>query len=457
MAGIAQQLGKKQKLPPPVRIKSFTSSAQKGPVKPGATIEFAWTLGGTPTTVTLTGPGGDVDVTQQGTSVSGFTQIVPADVPASGKFTYQLAASGQTGAATPKSIEVKVRAVAPILDFGKIVSGDISVAKKPFLRWFNEDFFPSVHKQDHRLWPFHAGTSPNFPPFDVADPQGEARFRDIFDRLAPLDRKDFLTLNEFLAYFFIIYIETAGSFFPVQEKKRDPVREQPLGEDYFFEPRAGVKVTYNGILGNKLAGDQLRDDKDKRAVFGDVDLTPAEIAAWNSQTYPHNPPHPGTPAAGRWDDVKKAARMCDFFKYRGLGLNQITGRGVPDDFGRKGAFHVHVDPLLGEKFGLSSDDMTEAELVQACQDPEIAARAFDSFYESAILDDTKPGGGNLTVRDLINSDPPDFHAIGLLTNGAQAYADDLHARCTAALQAIRATLEAGGVTGPPGDDGSQTV
>jgi hypothetical protein len=455
MAGIATPLGKKKQLPPPVRIRSFTSDAQRGPVKPGASIEFAWELRGPFTAAKFTGPGGDVDVTGQGASVSGFSQVVPTDVPDSGKLTYTLAASGASGSPA-KTIEVKVRAVAPILDFGKIVSGDVSVAKKPFIRWFNEDFFPGQHRKDHRLWPFRAGTSPNFPPFDVLDPQGEARFRDIFDRVADLDRKKFLTLNEFLAYFFIIYIETAGSLFPVQEQPRKPFTE-PRGEDYFFEPRAGVKVTYQGILGNKLAGDQLRDDKDKRAVFGDIDLTAAEVAAWNSRTtYPHNPPHAGTEAAKRWDDVKKAAQLCDFFKYRGLGLNQITGRGIPNDLGRKGAFRAHVDPLLGPKFGVASDDMSEEELTQACQDPEIAAGAFSSFYERAILD-TRPGGGNLTVRDLINSDPPDFRPIGILTNGAQSYADDLQARCTAALSAIRATLEAGGVTDPGGDDGTQTV
>jgi hypothetical protein len=75
---------------------------------------------------------------------------------------------------------------------------------------------------------------------------------------------------------------------------------------YFFDQRPG-KLSYNGVNGNLLAGDQL-------SAWGVI--SDADKAVWNGTVYPHSQP----------EDVKFSARGCDFYKFSGKGLVQVTGR-----------------------------------------------------------------------------------------------------------------------------------
>jgi hypothetical protein len=101
---------------------------------------------------------------------------------------------------------------------------------------------------------------------------------------------------------------------------------------YFFDRLPG-KASYNGVNGNRLAGDQLVE----RHVIADADK-----AIWNGVAYPHGQPQ----------DVKLAARECDFYIYSGKGLVQVTGR---DNYRR----YSNLPELDHEDFEANPDKVTE--------------------------------------------------------------------------------------------------
>jgi hypothetical protein len=219
-----------------------------------------------------------------------------------------------------------------------ITSSKIAVAGVDFPDWFNQELFK---KPRGGLFPA-ALNGPNF--------------HAVWDALKVFTDKDAVTLNEFVAHLMIMYNETGGGLASVAE-----FPQGGKGDAYFFEP--GVlrgtdhKASYNGTMGNLLAGNQLRTAK--------VIVTDEDVAAWNSrETYPADQP----------DDVKLAARECDFHKYRGHGLNQLTFRSN---------YAAHADGPLREVFGKTSAQMTSQELDDAFKDPRVYLRVFRNFNQGA--------------------------------------------------------------------------
>ena len=267
---------------------------------------------------------------------------------------------------------------------GMVRTSSIFVAGKPFHRWFNEDFRPG---------------RTNFP-----NPVGsESDFRKVWDSMTALTGHARLTLNEWIAFFGIIYNETGGTFRPVPEAG---------GDAYFFNQLPvtlpnlpGGKSSYNGIIGNRLAGNQMAAANQpfwNAAVLTD----PHDIAVWNqTNSAPTNlgaaRPEGGRfvayPGAGVWtggalteqqkNDIRtQRAHECDFVKYRGRGLNQLTGRGNYMAHLEKALAEANFHPdFAAHGKDRPSDPMTSAELDTAVlQTPHVYNTGFRSFHANQL-------------------------------------------------------------------------
>lgn len=162
-----------------------------------------------------------------------------------------------------------------------MISGNFSVNGVSFAQWFNKTVKPA-----------------NPAPFPNV--VAETTFNTLVADMPLLTGKPQITLNEFIGHFCIIYNETGGTFKPLREYG---------GIEYMFNAIPKKKLSYNTLSTNRKAGDQLSAWK--------VISTPADITLWNGTAWPANAPQ----------NVKDAAVNCDFFKYRGWGLNQLTTRG----------------------------------------------------------------------------------------------------------------------------------
>jgi hypothetical protein len=198
------------------------------------------------------------------------------------------------------------------------------------------------------------------------DPGG---FNDMWNGVAILmgNGRTYATLSEFVTLFAIPYNETGGAFRAFREA---------VGQNYV---KGSTQITPTGLTGtlkpqpcydqdiylfhkynlspgawaqHRPAGELLINSGPNRP---DPLITEADKAAWNSNRYPIKAP----------DAVKQAARECDFFKYSGLGLQQLTWRG---------SYIACADPVLrayNTATGEGVEDMCNADLEKAFTDPNV--------------------------------------------------------------------------------------
>ncbi|MEO1652318.1 MAG: peptidoglycan-binding protein, partial [Bacteroidota bacterium] len=168
--------------------------------------------------------------------------------------------------------------------------------------------------------------------------------------------KENITLNEFIGHFCIIYNETGGTFRPLTEFGPNPRNPADFANDaYFFESIPSRKLSYNQNP-NIPAGNLLKS-------WGVIDSL-EDIQAWNSTTqYPWDQP----------DEVKNRARDCDFFRFRGRGLNQVTWRNN---------YLAFADPAIPDQEVI---EMSNAELDAAFQQPDVFCRVFNNYISEPNL------------------------------------------------------------------------
>jgi uncharacterized protein (TIGR02594 family) len=273
----------------------------------------------------------------------------------------------------------------PAASGDKIRDSDITVGGKHFVDWFNQDFQPTQTGK-HPTLKLHGKPVMKFP----CKVSKEA-FATVLDNCADFWASE-LTLNEFLGFFGVIYQETGGSFLPISELG---------GMKYMFESIVNAKASYNGPP-NRRAGDLLR----ARGVIAANDVS--TFNAWNSTTTYPNPQDP---------NLERHARECDFWKYRGRGLIQITWR---DNYLK------HVEPYLVARGYKKCDELTEEELGRIIKtDARVYLPMVKSYFSASKTSVAK-----------VNEASPDWNAMGSCVNG-KAYGELLHWRCATLLAAMK--------------------
>lgn len=269
------------------------------------------------------------------------------------------------------------------------IKSDFTVNGQDFSVWFNT--WISTNATANGL--FRSTYSKNYPPAPIVQDQ----FAEIFNRIALFTGKDAINENEFAAYFCIFYNETGGRLYPISEFGGRTLEAESA---YFFEAGTGAmswKASYNGILGNRKAGDLLK----ARGVISSQD----DVDAWNSTThYPHNAPA----------DVKEKAKDTDFYKYRGRGIIQTTGRDN---------YMTTVQPLTDENL----DNLTEDEMHALFQRFSVYLGAVRLFYDVPSRQQAR--------NDVANGQ---FKKFGQVTAGNNpAYLEEFEARAKLLSEALR--------------------
>ncbi len=213
-------------------------------------------------------------------------------------------------------------AVQPGVPGEKVKSGNVLVGGKHFADWFNDDFRP-LHPGNHPTLLLWKKPAPMFP-----GKVNKRNFQTVFDNVEHLWAKQ-LSLQEFLGFFCIFYNETGGTLEPISERG---------SEKYIFEPSAAGKASYNTSKMNRPAGDLLAA---MGAISGD------RVAAWNGSVYPDD------------TGIKEQVHECDFWKFRGRGLIQLTFREN---------YKKHCEPALKENGYKGVDELREQDLGQIIHD-----------------------------------------------------------------------------------------
>lgn len=278
-----------------------------------------------------------------------------------------------------------------------VYSSRIKVDGKPFPEWFNNTFQPQYPAEEDFGSKIYAGN-----------------FATVFDRIADMSGSAATPLNQFIALFCVFYNEQGGTFLPLPEepativKPADGNPRSVGGLPYCFFGDSS-KASYNKPDNRTVqAGDALK----AKGLISSAD----DVHRWNgphsaNDEFPYDAPA----------NVLAAAKECDFYKFSGNGLSQITWRE---------AYQKYVNPALRDAGYKSIDDLTSDELFQAFTDPAVYTRAVHHEWH----DSTQIAPNFAAVK----TDPSKFFDIGWHIGGSKKYGNKYAARCKKLRDALLA-------------------
>jgi hypothetical protein len=436
---LARAVGAKKDAPPPPAkkedekpgIKQCYWKRNHGPSGSTATLLVTGAPDSQSYPVTLT-PGGEAGQI----ALSGGKGSLDVKIPDGlSDGTEVIASAG--GVATQSKFRIDSRAPSK----NKVRSGDVMVAGKPFAQWFNEEFQPK-HRGNHPTIKVKGKNLPEFPHRIDA-----ANFKAFFDSTKELSGEEEISLIKFAAAFSIPYNETGGTFHPTIEKggsvwlprngakaknNRNLINFGEVG--YFFWGIPGYKASYNRRDGNWTwpAGDDLK----KRGLLNDAE----QIEIWNGHPmwdtkkdpikdddYP-KPLEDRRYPTPKEEPLLSAQKECHFYKFRGRGFTQTTGRE---------GYLKYANPALLAAGYKKVDDLTNAELDKAFSDPKV----YVGVYHNDLI--APPGPHNKDFARL-DEDEGLLVTIGDRLAGVGAnYGEFYSWRC----KTLAAAMEEAGWTG----------
>jgi hypothetical protein len=134
-----------------------------------------------------------------------------------------------------------------------------------------------------------------------------------------------INIFEFLTLHFVIVRETGGTYKPISETYNG-INGNPSGISYLYN--SGGKSSYNKLRGNKscytLFNDAAYNSAHGSKPLGDI-LSGAG-SEWNTKTMPSVANVPNSILCMGRGTGNEYVREADFFKFRGRGYIQTTGR-----------------------------------------------------------------------------------------------------------------------------------
>lgn len=221
---------------------------------------------------------------------------------------------------------------------------------------------------------------------------------------------DNFNVYQFLIMSSIMINETGGTFVLSKSEYGDA--------KYFFDAKSGIKVSYNctppkvngkyakntgcSVLGNKTAYDLFHDPTFMNVPARASMYKPKNIddVAWKGQNYPSGEPEGySNYKPGELDKSYDALGIiadCDFYKFRGRGVIQLTGRGNYIKFleyirDNKSSIAMKPETLtIVNSWGTNSGDViatkiTNRELDKIFADDACAILVFKTHSSNAAL------------------------------------------------------------------------
>ena len=290
--------------------------------------------------------------------------------------------------------------------------------------------------------------------------------------------RDNINLIEFLCLDSIVMNENGGLFSPVTEGVNDIGSSGHPGIAYAFDSIPGTKVSYNTLDTNKKSLDLFSDSTYILAhgskPFGSI-LKNTTNTAWSGTVFPTGfaTPTPSSKAVDPSGIPNTFITEADFFKFRGRGFVQTTGRGAYKPIISYVLSYTGNDSVIlnvkknWSQYGGNLDKIASASTNTQWDDLFQKTNSIVANY--AVYVHNKSGGAYAKKGiDYLYIDPSQSDnnlkdairkvALAIAGKGAKKYADLFYARVMQQLTLIEGT-EAGPIppsSTPTGATSSQT-